>query len=126
MKSILKLKNPIMINGKSVDELPYDAKEITVQQFAKAEESKLRAAPNSRAGAVEIDYGMQLYLGFEAMIAVDSSIDITDLERIKGSDVVEVMRIGRNFIMGKSEEPSEESTSDEPSGITQKPSTLLS
>ena len=66
MESI-KLKNPIQINGKQVDELTYDINEITPLGFAEAEYRKTRAngskgAPSS--AAVELDYSLHLYLGF--------------------------------------------------------------
>lgn len=117
MESI-KLKNPIMINGKKVTELTYDANEITPQAFAEADARKLRASGSkggNLSGAVELDYGLHLYLGFAAIQAVNPSYDITDLERIKGVDVMEVMKIGRNFILssaGKSQQDDSEDASE--------------
>jgi hypothetical protein len=51
-------------------------------------------------------------LGYAAIIAVNPKYDFSDLERIKGKEVMEVMKIGRNFIM-KREEASQESASEE-------------
>ena len=67
--------------------------------------------------AAEFDFGLHLYLGFAAIIAVNPSYDFADLERIKGRDVVEVMAIGRNFML-KSDETSPESDSGEPTETT--------
>lgn len=120
------LKNPIKVNGKTVAELPYDANEITPAGFAEAEYRKTRAngskgAPSS--AAVELDYSLHLYLGFAAILAVCPEYDFNDLERIKGADVMEVMKVGRNFIIasaGKSTDESSESASEiTPASITQ-------
>ena len=117
MESI-KLKNPIQINGKNVKELTHDANEITPAGFAEAEYRKTRAngskgAPSS--AAVELDYSLHLYLGFAAIIAVNPEYDFNDLERIKGADVMEVMKVGRNFIIasaGKSTDDESENVSE--------------
>ena len=45
----------------------------------------------------------------------DDEIDIADIERIKGFDLVTLTTIGRNFIFGKSEENSDQSNSEEES-----------
>ena len=99
---IIKLRNPILINNKKVSELTHDANEITPSGFAEAEYRKTRAngskgAPSS--AAVELDYSLHLYLGFAAILAVNPEYDFNDLERIKGADVMEVMKVGRNFII---------------------------
>ena len=73
------------------------------------------------APAAEFDYGLHLYLGFAACIAAAAELDFSDLERIHGVDVVEVMAVGRNFIL-KSED-SAQSNSDEPTEATAAPTT---
>lgn len=119
MKEILKLKNPIMIDGERVSELTYDADEITGLLFAEAE-AKHRAVVQSATmtPAAEFDFGLHLFLGYAAIIAVHEapkggSVAFEDLQRIKGKDVVAVMRIGRNFIL-VSEKAQQESDSDAP------------
>jgi hypothetical protein len=111
MKNELNLMNPIQIDGKSVKTLTYDTDEVTCELFAQADAQKLRvtggAAKGSISGAAELDYSFHLYLGFAAIIAINPSIDYSDLNRIKGPDVMEVMKIGRNFIRPRSEELSE-------------------
>ena len=121
MKKEIKLENPILINGKSHSVLAYDPQEITAIHFAEAESRKLTATSSktgNRSGAVELDYGFHLYLGFAAIVAVNPDIDMSDLERLKGKDVLEVMKIGRNFIISRSEEPSEAGNSEESSETT--------
>ena len=72
--------------------------------FADAEARKLRATSNKgggSAGACELDYSLHAYLAMMAIVAVNSDIDVSDLERISGPDVMELMRIGRNFNYGE-------------------------
>lgn len=115
MSEILKLKNPIMINGVEIKEVSYDSNEIDGVLFVTAE-AKRKTAAGMKNGAVtiaaELDAGMHLYMGYAAIIAVNPSYDFADVERIKGHDAVEVMKIGRNFML-KSEEEQPESDSDE-------------
>lgn len=125
MKNTIKLDNPVQINGKSYDELTYDISEITAQAFAEADARKLSASGSKNgnaAGAAELDYGLHLYLGFAAIIAINPEIDISDLERVRGYDVMKIMRIGRDFISGKSEEPYTPDSSDAQSETTPEPS----
>jgi len=124
LKGTIALRNPITINGKMVKELTYDANEITPAMFAEADARKMLASgakSGNLSGAVELDYGLHLYLGFAAIIAVNPEIDFTDLERIKGPDVMQVMKVGRNFIISSA--ASEEDSSDEQSEITPELST---
>ena len=106
----LKLKNPIMIDGKEVAEVTYDTNEIDGILFATAE-SKRKAAAGMKnttiTPAAEFDFGLHLYLGFAAIVAVNPSYDFSDVERIKGHDVVEVMGIGRIFRLASDQEPPE-------------------
>ncbi len=124
MKGTIKLANPIPVNGKNVAELSYDTAEITGQLFCEADAKRRIAAGTknvSIAPAAEFDYGLHLYLGFAACIAAAPEIDFSDLERVHGADVVEVMAVGRNFIL-KSED-SVQNNSDEPTETTAVPTT---
>ena len=44
MKNTIKLDNPVQINGKSYDELPYDISEIHAQALDEADARKLSAS----------------------------------------------------------------------------------
>ncbi|MBQ3405996.1 MAG: hypothetical protein IJH11_01985 [Lachnospiraceae bacterium] len=110
----LKLNKPIKVNGKDVDEVTYDINEIDGILFATADAKKKAAAgmkTMSLSPAAEFDFGFHLYLGYAAIIAVNPQFEFEDLERIKGKDAVEVMKIGRNFILS-SEQDSQESGSE--------------
>ena len=119
-KGVLTLKNPVMIDGKSIGEISYDSNEINGTLFVMAEAKKKAAAGMKNttiSPAAEFDTGLHLYLGFAVIIAVNPSYDFSDLERIKGRDVVEVMAIGRNFIL-TSEQGQQGSGSGGPTEIT--------
>ena len=100
--------------------MTYDSNEIDGILFATAEAKKKAAAGMKNTTitpAAEFDVGLHLYLGFAAIIAVNPSYDFSDVERIKGRDVVEVMAIGRNFIL-TSEQEQQENDSGEPTETT--------
>lgn len=105
MEKVIKLRNPIMINGESVKELKYDMDGITAALFAKADAMRQQNADLTRPTmtlAMEFDYTMHLYLGFAAIIAAsDNVIDWTDLERLHGVDLTRVVAVGRNFTLGQ-------------------------
>lgn len=124
MADTLKLKNPIKIGTEKglveVSELTYDANEIDGVLFATAE-AKHRAAAGMKnitiTPAAEFDFGLHLYLGFAAIVAVNPAYDFSDVERIKGADVKKVMDIGRNFMLA-SETERQENVSGEPTETT--------
>lgn len=119
------LKNPIMINGKEVKELTYNTSEITVGQFCEAEQYQFAAAGNKPTlTTYEFNNGLHLYLGMMAIIAVNPEIDVRDLERIKGYDMIQMAMIGRNFILtgaGGASDPSSSGDASEtmPEHLTQ-------
>lgn len=123
MKGTIKLSKEIICTGKNVSELKYSTEDITAALFCEAD-SRRRIAAGAKnvafAPAAEFDYGLHLYLGFAAIVAADASIDFTDLERIQGKDVVDIMAVGRNFILKS--EGSQQSNSDEQSEVTAEPS----
>lgn len=124
----IKLRNPIKVNGKTVTELTYDINEITAIGFIEAEAKRKGAGSRSVSitPAVEFDFGLHLYLGFAAIIAVNPEIDWSDLERLHGHDVVEVTGIGRNFILKSEDTESQESESGAASETTPESTTPAS
>lgn len=127
MKGTLNLTKPVLVNGKKVDELSYDTDEITAALFAQADACKRMTGGRNAAAmvpAAEFDFSLHLYLGFAAIIAVNAQYDFSDLERISGNDLLDVMGIGRNFMLRSEDLP--QSSSDEPCEIIAEPSTLAS
>ena len=127
-KKSFKLDEPILVNGKQVEELFYDPMEITAIQFS---EACARSAALDKTKSVTFktrqnDYGLHLYLGMMAVTAVMPEIDISDLERIKGYDVLELTDIGMLFIYRRWEATSEENNSEKQSDNTAKSSTQTS
>lgn len=126
MNGTIELINPIKIDGKDIKKLKYDTNEITPELFAEAEGKKLKASRvnGNISGAMELDYPLHLYLGLASIVAVNPDYTFEDVARVKGRDIVEVMKIGRNFIV-KSEE-SQGDDSDEQSEITPESTTQVS
>ena len=124
-KNTLVLDNPILINGKEVRELTYDPQEITAEQFsiACAKAASMEKTKTLTLKVKENDHALHMYLGMMAIIAVNPGIDVSDLERIKGFDILDVTNIGTFFILRRQAEPSEETKSDEPSETTAATST---
>ena len=110
----IKLKTPLMVNGKQLTELPYDIDAIDAAMYVRAESYSRKKDVENVIGIEEFDYGFHLYLGFAAIMAADPSIDIADLERIKGRDLMEVARVGRFFTSNASEDSPDEAPSESP------------
>ena len=127
-KNTLVLDNPILINGKEVKELTYDPQEITAEHFniACAKSAALDRTKNFTFKFKENDYALHLYLGMMAIIAVNPDIDVTDLERIKGFDVLGLTNIGGFFILRREAAVSAENSYDEQSENTANTSTAVS
>ena len=123
-KNVIKLDNPIKVNGVEVSELAYDYLEITNDLYLEA------AMKSSRVGSTintavtkEVNEALIFSLGKAAIIAANSKISWEDLEQLKGFALLDVANIGRFFITRKREasgqNPSEKQSVDTPSGSTQ-------
>ena len=127
MQSIIKLKNPILIDGKSVSEITYDTNEITSQLYAEAD-TKRRVAAGVKnvtiVPAAEFDFALYPYVGFAAAIAVNPGYTFEDMARVKGADLMAFASVGRDFLLGSEESP--QSGSDNVSETTPEPSTPAS
>lgn len=129
--NILVLDNPILIDGKEVAELSYNATEITVALYmeacAKAAAASFSGGGQANAMRVkEVDYNLHVYLGMASVIAVNSNIAFDDLERVKGFDILTLANIGNFFIYRKSAEPSGRSDSENSDEATPGTSTRVS
>lgn len=124
MKETFELRKPIMINNKEVKELTYDFEEIDCNAFALActyaDAKSLVATQQGRPSAaiMEQNSNMHMYLAMMAILAINPAYDITDLERVKGYDIIALTSLGRNFIAGRSEAPLNQNSSEELSEAT--------
>lgn len=129
MRETIHLSKPIEINGKTYKELTYDCDEITPGMFNRASalaSSAGRQSGEANMNVMELDSALHMNLGMMAIIAINPEIDMQDLQRIKGMDIVKIVKIGRSFITRSVGENSEESNSDEPLDGTPEPSTPVS
>lgn len=127
MKGTLHLRKPVLVNGKQIQELAYDTDEITATLFSQADARKRMAAGGKNVSiipAAEFDFSLHLYLGFAGIIAVNAQCDFADMERISGQDLLDVMGIGRNFMLRSEDSP--QSNFDAPYEIIAEPSTPAS
>lgn len=90
----LRLKNPILINGKIRNELEWTL-DITAKQFLDADVRAHQKRPI--VTITETDNGFQFELGVSMICAADRDIDPKDLDQIKGRDIMRVMKLGRFF-----------------------------
>ena len=121
----IKLKKPILIEGKEISELTYDVEEIDFELQAKAEaQAKAQMQKSSKGisfSLVENDYTYHYFLGLAAIIGVNPFYEWEELKRIKGSDMRKISAVGRQFFFG-ADEP-EESSSEKPQEPTPDTST---
>ncbi len=122
-KKILKLENPIKVNGKTVSELPYDFMEMTNDLYLEATMKSSRFGNTINAGVTrELNEALAFCFGKAAIIAVNSEVSWEDLDQLKGFDLLNVSNIGRFFITRKREDSNQE-TSESSSELTPNDST---
>ena len=97
MKTIA-LAHPITVNGKERSTINLDFEALTVDAFTRAE-SRSHGGEGNVLTLMEANGTLHLNLAFEAAIAADQTLDITDLERVKGSDVMKFAAAGRFFTL---------------------------
>lgn len=118
-KEVLKLSKPLLVNGKSLKELSYTL-DLDVDDILIAHENRAKAHNNMDASMklVEFDTELHMYVGMQAIIKLNPEIDVRDLKRLSGSDVVPLFRVGRTFFTQTASEENSE-TSKEPSAPIQ-------
>ena len=128
MNGKLKLDTPIQINGKTYEQFEYNPLKITAAQFSEAcaRSSAMNKSRTLSINFKQTDTALHLYLGMMSIIAVNPEIDIADLERIEGYDVLELTDIGMLFTYRRWAVPSKENNSAEPSENTPDTSTQAS
>ena len=110
----IKLSNPIMINNKETTILTYDFKALDGEAYARADaySANFAMSKSVKGSFQEFNYGFQLYLGYELIIAANKDIDIEDLKRIKGLDIPKISRIGRDFLLLSAAESAKRTSAD--------------
>lgn len=116
IEGTIRLRRPILVNGEERSEFRYDLSRITAAQFSAAEAAARKSA-DFHTSVCEVDYAFHLQIGFFACIAVDPSLDIADMQRVTGPDLMKFMSVGR-FFMNASDE-SDPPTSGAQQGSTQ-------
>ena len=118
----IELNRPILVDGAERSAFAYDLGRITTAQFCAAEGAAKKAS-GFQATVYEMDYSFHLNLGFQAAIACDPSLDLSDLQRVAGPDLKKFVEVGRFFTgaAGGAEAP----TSEEQPGSTQSDSQHL-
>lgn len=119
----IKLNNPIKVNGETVTELAIDVDAVDCEGYCQAEH-RARSATDWHATVIEMDYAFALQLGVQAVLAVNPGWDASDVERVKGSDVSQLVKYGRFLAIGSDlsqgeDDGSQESSSEKPSESTQ-------
>lgn len=117
MKTIA-LAHPITVNGKERSTIDLDFEALTVDAFTRAD-SRSHGGEGNVLTLMEANGTLHLNLAFEAAIAADQTLDITDLERLKGADVIKFAAAGRFFTLqsatdsaGEASEAPSESTDE--------------
>lgn len=122
MKGKIELKKAIMIDGNEVNTLTYDTDKISVESYLKALSRATQKSGGITGVNIKLDAGAHLILGMYAVLAENPQYDITDIERVTGYDIIQLVDIGMAFIIGREEqttEPSEKQSDPMPKPTTQ-------
>lgn len=124
-KETLRLSSPIKVNGEVLRELSYDVQNLTVLDIMTAGRNKARAFGNADLSqkVAELDAELHFFVGMQAIIKQNPSIDVSDLNNLSGSDAYKLMQIGRSFFKVDSSEE-ELNTSEEQSAPIQEDTTV--
>lgn len=103
-KETLKLTSPIKVNGETLKELQYDVQKLTVSDILTAGRNKSKALGNMDVSqkVAELDTELHFFVGMQAIIKANPSIDVTDLNNLSGSDAYKLMQVGRSFFKADS------------------------
>lgn len=117
------LKNPIKINGETVNELHFDIDAVTNKEYMDA----LASRENGKAGQIIMplnDYQLHFSLGLASIVAANREKNWTrgDFSGLRGGDNQSIMMIGFSFFTGSGGDQPDDS-SDEQSGAIPSDST---
>ena len=92
------LKNPIKVDGKEVKELSFDTDLFSIEDLERA--NKKLAKLNKNAMFVqETDPDYHFILACVIAEKTSANISAEDLRRLKGSDLIQLQRLGRDFLL---------------------------
>jgi hypothetical protein len=124
MKGTIKLKKAILIDGVEVKEVTYDTDKISTDLYLQAINRAILKGNGITGSNIKVDAGAHLTIGMYAVLADNPKYDITDIERISGPDIMQLVEIGMGFILGREDQTEE--PSDQPSEPTPKRTTQTS
>lgn len=98
----IKLAHPLAVNGATLAELQCDFDKLTTQDFmaASAEVSGLAARSGGVLLGTEFDAGLHVALACRAIARTMPGVDVLDVKRVTGADVLKLQRAGRAFCLG--------------------------
>ena len=115
-KEVLKLSSPIKVNGETIKQFEYDVQRLTVNDILTANKNKLRALGNvdTSQKVAELDADLHFYVGMQAIIKLNPSVDVSDLNNLSGCDAYKLMQIGRSFFRADSLEENSNTSEEQP------------
>ena len=119
MAGIIKLREPVMIDGAPVSEMRYDIDKISPEQFVQAEAYANRMVARMgflSAKVPELDSGFHYYLGVMAIVAENPGWEVIDVERVSGPDIMKMVAVGSDFMTGDAEEEEERASGSPEAG----------
>lgn len=117
MKTTIKLKKSIKVDGKEIKELPFDTDVFGMDELERANKKYARTG---NTGVMEVDF---TYHAIVARIVIEKSskgkISYEDLSRVSGADTFILQRAGRDFLL-ESAEGMQENTEEqsEPTAVS--------
>ena len=126
-KEVLVLSSPIKVNGETIKKFEYDVQRLSVFDILTANKNKMRALGNvdTSQKVAELDADLHFFVGMQAIIKLNPSVDVSDLNNLSGCDAYKLMQIGRSFFRADSSEE-ESNTFEEQSAPTQEDTTVRS
>ncbi len=106
MKTTIKLKNPIKVDGKEVKELPFDTDVFTLEEMQRANRKLAKLKEVTYVAEVDPDYQF-IVASLIVEKTTQNKISSEDLSRLKGIDLFALMREGRDFLLESDEEVQE-------------------
>lgn len=95
----LKLRKPLMVNGKEIKVLTYDVDELTINHITKAEACKAKMGGAATISVAQADFPLHVCIGMQAVMILNPEIAEEDLMRLKGYDITQLAAVGTSFFV---------------------------